>query len=130
MNEKPIKPLNWVGSSYRDYKRFPEPVQEEMGFALYRAQIGDRHPMAKALKGFGGAGVLELVERHDGDAYRTVYTVKFAEEVYVLHAFQKKSKKGIATPKSETDLVKRRLKEAEEDYHGRHRTTGEKPKSR
>lgn len=74
MNEKPVKPLNWVGSSYRDYKEFPDPVQEEMGFALYRAQVGDRHPMAKSLKGFGGAGVLELVERYDGDAYRTVYT--------------------------------------------------------
>ncbi len=128
MNEKPFKPLNWVGSSYRDYKRFPEPVQEEMGFALYRAQTGDRHPMAKTLKGFSGAGVLELVERYDGNAYRTVYTVKFAEEVYVLHAFQKKSKKGIATPKNEIDTVKRRMKEAEEDYHERHGAAGEKPK--
>jgi len=101
-----------------------------MGFALYRAQVGDRHPIAKTLKGFGGGGVLELVERYDGDAYRTVYTVKFAEEIYVLHAFQKKTKKGIATPKSEIDLVKRRLKEAEEDYNERYGTTGEKPSRR
>jgi len=124
------KALNWVGSSYRDYKRFPEPVQEEMGFALYRAQVGERHPIAKTLRGFGGGGVLELVERYDGDAFRTVYTVKFAEEVYVLHAFQKKSKKGIATPKGEIDLVKRRLKEAEEDYHERYGTAAETPRRR
>lgn len=128
MSDNHTKLLNWIGSSYRDYKRFPEPVQEEMGFALYRAQVGERHPSAKPLKGFGGGGVLELVERNDGDAYRTVYTVKFSEEVYVLHAFQKKSKKGIATPKSEIDLVKRRLREAEEDYHERHGTTGRTPK--
>ncbi|MDH3914333.1 MAG: type II toxin-antitoxin system RelE/ParE family toxin [Rhodospirillales bacterium] len=91
-----------------------------MGFALYRAQIGKRHPIAKTMKGFAGGGVVELVERHDGDAYRTVYTVKFAEEVYVLHAFQKRSKKGIATPKSDIDLIRRRLKAAEEDYRKRY----------
>jgi phage-related protein len=101
-----------------------------MGFALYRAQVGERHPIAKTLKGFGGGGVLELVERYDGDAYRTVYTVRFAEEIFVLHAFQKKSKTGIATLKSEIDLVKRRLKEAEEDYHEHYGPVGEKPKRR
>jgi phage-related protein len=130
MNEEHIKPLNWIGGSYRDYTRFPRPVQEEMGFALYRAQAGGRHPMAKTLKGFGGGGILELVETYDGDAFRTVYTVKFAEEIYVLHAFQKKSKKGIATPKGEIDLVKRRLKEAEDDYHERYGNAGETPKRR
>ena len=91
MDGRRIRPLNWVGSSYRDYTGFPAPVQDEMGFALYRAQIGKRHPIAKTMKGFGGGGVVELVEHHDGDTYRTVYTVTFAEEVYVLHAFQKKS---------------------------------------
>jgi phage-related protein len=130
MSETPIKPLNWVGSSYRDYTRLPRPVQEEMGFALYRAQVGGRHPMAKTLKGFGGGGILELVGSFDGDAFRTVYTVKFAEEVYVLHAFQKKSKKGIVTPRSDIELVKRRLKEAEKDYHERYGATGERPKRR
>lgn len=120
MEGKRLKPLNWVGGSYRNYTGFPEPVQDEMGFALYRAQIGERHPSAKTLKGFGGGGVVELVARHDGDTYRSVYTVKFAEEVYVLHAFQKKSKTGIATPKSDIDLILRRLKVVEEDYGNRH----------
>ena len=119
MNEKPVRRLNWVGRSYRDFVRFPEPVQDEMGFALYRAQIGQRHPIAKTLKGFGGGGVVELVGRHGGNAYRAVYTVRFAEEVYVLHAFQKKSKKGGATPKSEIDLARRRLRLAEKDYRER-----------
>ena len=116
MDGRRIRPLNWIGSSYRDYKRFPEPVQDEMGFALYRAQIGDRHPSAKTLKGFGGSGVLELVGNHEGDTYRTVYTVRFAEALYVLHAFQKKSKRGIATPKAELDLIRRRPRTAEDDY--------------
>jgi phage-related protein len=111
-----MKRLDWVGSSYRDYKRFPQSVQEEMGFALYLAQRGARHPIARTLKGFAGGGVLELAARHDGNAYRAVYTVRFAEEVYVLHAFQKKSRKGIATPKSDVDLIKRRLRMAREDY--------------
>ena len=78
--------------------------------------MGDKHPAAKPLKGFGGAGVLEIAEDHDGNAYRAVYTVKFSEAVYVLHAFQKKSKKGIETPKHEVDLIKQRLQRAEEDY--------------
>jgi phage-related protein len=90
VDQKRPRPLNWIGSSYRDYRRFPVPVQDEFGFALYRAQIGARHPVAKTMKGFGGSGVLELVGRHDGNTYRAVYTVRFAEEVYVLHAFQKK----------------------------------------
>lgn len=119
MDNGRVKPLNWVGSSYRDFTRFPAQVQDEMGFALYRAQIGERHPSAKPLKGFGGGGILELLGRHEGDAYRAVYTVRFAEEVYVLHAFQKKSKKGIATPKSETDVIRRRLKAAQQDYSAR-----------
>lgn len=87
-----------------------------MGFALRRAQTGGKHIDAKPLKGFGGAGVLEIVENDDGNTYRAVYTVKFAGVVYVLHAFQKKSTKGIATPQREIDLVKERLRRAEEHY--------------
>ena len=130
MNVQRVRPLSWVGSSHRDYTRFPARVQEEMGFALYRAQVGERHPMAKSMKGFVGAGVLELAEAYDGNAYRTVYTVRFAEEVYVLHAFQKKSKKGIATPQNEIDLIQRRLKDAEEDYRERYEKSGKGPKPR
>lgn len=91
-----------------------------MGYALYLAQLGDKHDHAKPLKGFGGAGVLEVVEDHDGKAYRAVYTVRFATVVYVLHAFQKKSKKGVATPKSEIELIKKRLEAAAADHdeHG------------
>lgn len=129
MDDRRVKPLNWAGNSYRVYIQFPEPVQDEMGFALYRAQIGERHPTAKIMKGFGG-GVLELVGSHDGNAYRAVYTVKFAEEVYVLHAFRKKSKKGIATPRRDIDLIGRRLRMAEEDYLERYRAADEKTKGR
>ena len=119
MTPESPKPLTWVGSSKRDYLRFPEQVQDDMGYALYIAQMGERPKSAKPLKGFKGAGVLELVEDHAGNAYRAVYTVSFAERVYVLHAFQKKSKKGIATPKSEIRLVEQRLRAAEEDYRQR-----------
>ena len=87
-----------------------------MGQAIDDAQHGGEHPAAKALKGFGGRGVLEVIDNHDGDTYRAVYTVKFAGVVYVLHAFQKKSKKGIATPQREIDLIKARLKRAEEHF--------------
>lgn len=121
MKVEPPKPLTWVGSSKRDYLRFPDQVQDDMGYALYVAQMGERPKSAKPLKGFKGAGVLELVEYDDGDTYRTVYTVRFAERVYVLHAFQKKSKRGIATPKRESRLVEQRLRTAEEDYHQRHK---------
>ncbi len=85
MEAEPPKPLTWVGSSKRDYLRFPDQVQDDMGYALYVAQMGERPKSAKPLKGFKGAGVLELVEHDDGDTYRTVYTVRFAERVYVLH---------------------------------------------
>lgn len=90
-----------------------------MGFALYQAQIGRMHSSAKPLKGFGGASVVEIVDDHKGDTYRTVYAVKFDNAIYVLHAFQKKSKHGIKTPQAEIDLVKRRLKAAEDDYKAR-----------
>ena len=115
-----LKPVEWVGSSKADLKRFPDPVQDLMGFAIYRAQLGLRHRDAKPLKGFG-SGVLEVVARHDGGTFRAVYTVGFEAAVYVLHAFQKKAKRGIATPKQELDLVRRRLQAAERHYRDTHR---------
>jgi len=119
MQPEPPKPLTWVGSSKRDYIRFPDQVQDDMGYALFVAQMGERPKNAKPLKGFKGAGVLELVEDYDGDTFRAVYTVRFAQRLYVLHAFQKKSKRGIETPKSEIRLVEQRLRAAEEDYRQR-----------
>ena len=111
-----IKPLRWVASSKKDLLAFPEDVRQEIGYALYFAQTGDKHPAAKPLKGFHGAGVLEIVEDQKRATYRAVYTVKFAAVVYVLHAFQKKSTKGIATPQHEIELIKDRLKLAEANY--------------
>lgn len=114
--KEPLKPLRWVGSSYRDLNDLPEDVRRLMGFALDQAQRGGKHPDSKPMKGFRGAGVLEIVDDFDGNTYRGVYTVKFEGIVYVLHVFQKKSKSGIATPRQEIDLVKSRLKSAEEDH--------------
>lgn len=113
------KPLYWIGSSLKDLKGFPDEVQDIVGHALDTAQHGGKHEDAKPLSGFGGAGVLEIVESSEGNAYRAVYTVKFENAVYVLHAFQKKSKQGIKTPKPEVDLIHERLKKAEEDYGAR-----------
>jgi phage-related protein len=107
------KLLEWIGSSHKDLMALPADVRRLFGFALSLAQAGDRHDAAKVLKGFGGAGVLEVVEDDVGGTYRAVYTVKFAEAVFVLHCFQKKSKRGIATPKEEMDIVHARLKVAE-----------------
>ena len=112
------KPVVWLGNTLDELRKFPEEVRDEMGYALYLAQIGDKHPTAKPLKGFRSAGVLEIVDNYDRDTYRTVYTVKLAGVVYVLHAFQKKSKKGIATPKKDIDLIKKRLKLAIEIDRG------------
>ncbi len=114
--DRTLKPLEWISSSRNDLREFPEDVQQSIGFALYRAQLGKKHPDAKPLKGFKGSGVLEVVEDFDGDTYRAVYTVKFESVVYVLHAFQKKSKRGIATPKQDIELIETRLKRAKEDY--------------
>ena len=111
-----LKPVGWIASSLKDLKTFPDEVKDEIGHALYEAQKGGKHHSAKPLKGYKGAGVLEVVEDHDGDTYRAVYTVRFAEVVYVLHCFQKKSKSGIATPKQDIDLIDARLKTAEEKY--------------
>jgi phage-related protein len=119
MQPEPSKPLTWVGSSKRDYIRFPAQVQDDMGNALFVAQLGERPRTATPLKGFKGAGVLEIVEDYDGDTFRAVYTVRFAQRLYVLHAFQKKSRRGIETPKSEIRLVEQRLRAAEEDYRQR-----------
>jgi phage-related protein len=106
------RPLVWRGSSKADFMAFSQVVQREMGYALFLAQMGERHPrMAKTLKGFGGGAVIEVRESYEGNAYRAVYTVRYADAVYVLHAFQKKSKKGAATPKAEIDLVEKRLKD-------------------
>ena len=107
------KSLFWIGSSKRDLIAFPDKVKDVFGYALHLAQHGEKHIDAKPLKGFGGAKTLEVVEDHYGDTYRAVYTVKFGTNVYVLHCFQKKSKKGIATPKPDMDVIRARLKDAE-----------------
>jgi phage-related protein len=118
------KPLDWVGSSKRDFLEFPNPVKDEMGNALGVAQFGSTHPSAKPWKG-QGSGIFELVENHDGDTYRAIYTVRFQDVVYVLHAFQKKSPNRIRTAQLDIGMVERRLKIAQQDYQVRHG----KPKS-
>lgn len=110
------KPLEWVGASKETLARFPGPVRRECGYALYLAQVGMSGPNVKALKGFGGASVMQISAPHHGDTYRVVYTVAFAKAVFVLHAFQKKSKHGAATPRKEIDLIRRRLAVAEHAY--------------
>lgn len=115
MDGKPLRPLEWVGSSKHDVRAFPDEVQDHVGFALYQAQLGLKHRDAKPLTGIG-SGVLEVVSDFDTDTYRAVYAVRFRDAVYVLHAFQKKSTRGITTPKFEIDQVRRRLKAAEQHY--------------
>ncbi len=127
--EEQAEPVFWMGSSRQDLREFPEEVCQVMGFAVWQAQLGRKHRDAKVFKGFGGAGVLEVVEDHHGDTYRAVYTVKFAGAVYVLHAFQKKSKKGIKTPAAEMNLIRQRLKAAEE-HHAERRAAEERRRSR
>ena len=107
-----LKPVFWAGSSRDDLRAFPVEVRRDIGQALYSAQHGGRDPAAKPLKGFGGTSVMEIVDRHDTDTYRAVYTTELAGAIYVLHAFQKKSKRGIGTPKKEMDLIKKRLIDA------------------
>jgi len=113
-----LKPLFWVGSAKKDLKAMPEEVVDVFGYALHLAQSGHKHPQAKPLKGFGSAGVLEVVEDDDGSTYRAVYTVKFSNGVYVLHCFQKKSKKSIETSKQDKDLIEARLKQARRHSEG------------
>lgn len=113
------KPLHFMGASRKDLRTMPKGARMKVGDALFEAQNGEKADAAKPLKGFSGAGVLEVVADHDGDTYRAVYTVRFRAAVYVLHCFQKKSKRGIATPKKEFELIERRLAEAR-DYHAKH----------
>jgi len=114
-----LKQVRWVGSSLADLRRFPKSVQRHVGLALFAAQSGIEHPSVKALQGFGGRSVLEIVTDESKNTWRTVYTVRFADMVYVLHAFQKKSKSGIATPRRDMELVEARLAAAERDYRER-----------
>jgi phage-related protein len=109
-----LKPLAWVGSAKRDLLALPEEVIDAFGYALYVAQTGKKHEKAKALHGFGSAGILEIVEDWRGNAYRAVYTVRFSAAVFVLHVFQKKAKHGIATPRQDLELIRERLKVAEQ----------------
>lgn len=111
-----LKPVFWIGSSRGDLKEFPEDVQRSIGFALYLAQAGEKHEGAKPLHGFGGAGVLEVIANHEGDTYRAVYTVRLAHWVYILHSFQKKSKRGIKTSRRDLDLIRKRLNQAENHH--------------
>jgi len=104
-----LKPLYWIGPSKKDLRQMPKAVQRSLGYALYAAQNGLKPIQAKALKGFGSAGVLEVMEDHSSGTYRAVYTVRFADAIYVLHCFQKKSTKGIATTKQDLDLIRVRL---------------------
>lgn len=110
------KPLFWISSTHDELRRCPQAVRQVIGYALYLAQKGDKHLDAKPLKGFGGPGVLEVVADHDGDTYRAVYAVRFADAVYALHVFQKKSKRGIATPKREIERIRQRLRQAQDHY--------------
>jgi phage-related protein len=116
MTKETRKPLKWIGSAKRDLDAMPEDVKDVFGHAIDLAQAGGKHQDAKAMSGFGSAGVLEMVEDFRSDTYRAVYTVKFAGWVYVLHCFQKKSKSGIKTPKEDMDLINTRLKAAKQDF--------------
>lgn len=111
-----MKPIIWIASSKDDLIALPKKVKDEIGHALYQSQKGGKSDKAKPFKGFGSAAVLEIVENDSGGTYRAVYTVKFKDAIVVLHVFQKKSKKGIATPKQEVDLIKSRFKLAESKY--------------
>jgi phage-related protein len=107
------RPVVWVGSSRRDLREFPREVRRDIGRALYAAQDGEIDPAAKPMRGFGGGSIVEIIANHRGDTWRTVYTVRFEDAIYVLHAFQKKSKRGIATTKRDIELIRQRLAEAE-----------------
>ncbi len=109
---EPSRPVEWLGSTRKDVRSFPRPVRRDIGMALYAAQHDELDPSARPMKGFGGSSVVEIVSDYRGDTWRAVYTVRFAEAVYVLHAFQKKSKRGIATSRQDLDLIRRRLAEA------------------
>ncbi|HEV2917065.1 MAG TPA: type II toxin-antitoxin system RelE/ParE family toxin [Candidatus Babeliales bacterium] len=114
-----LKELIWVGSSYKDLMDLPVDIRHVMGYGLYLAQCGEMHESAKVLKGFGGAGVIEIIDSDDAGTYRAVYTIKMADAIFVLHVFQKKSKQGIKTPQRDIDLINARLKQAQEIYKSR-----------
>jgi phage-related protein len=114
-----LKPVVWIGSTRADLREMPRQVRRNIGQALYAVQQGERDPSAKPLKGFGGTRVMEIVERYRTDAYRGVYTAHFADAIYVLHVFQKKSKRGIAMPRSDIDLIRQRFAEAERHHKGK-----------
>jgi phage-related protein len=118
-DEPSLKSVTWVGTSLKDLREFPETMQDHMGYALYVAQRGGKHQDAKVLSGFGGAGVVEVIKDHRGDTFRAVYTLRYAGSVYVLHVFQKKSKTGRETPRRDVELIKQRLREAEQIATGR-----------
>ncbi|WP_332066266.1 type II toxin-antitoxin system RelE/ParE family toxin [Bartonella sp. CB189] len=109
-----MKRIIWLGSSHKDIKNLPDIIQQRIGYSLYLAQIGNQGSNVKILKGFGSACVLEIVERDIQGTYRAVYTVRYENALYILHCFQKKSTHGIATPKPDIDLIKERLKLAEQ----------------
>ena len=118
MDGRPEKPLFFMGSSQDDLREFPEEVKDEVGYALYRVRLGLTPRSAKPLKGYGGATVVEISEDYQTDTYRAVYTVRFAGVAYVLHVFQKKSRRGRETPQADLKLIRRRLAQAEEHYQG------------
>ena len=122
-------PLYWIGSAKADFMAFPAEIIDDIGFALGVAQLGGKHIDAKPWKG-EGAGVLEVVERHDGNAFRAVYTVRFEGRIYVLHAFQKKSPSGIKTARTDVDLVRERLKRAQADYEEMKQAISDKGKKK
>jgi phage-related protein len=109
-----VKPVAWIGSTKKDLLAMPEAVQKEVGFILFQVQCGMTPPEAKHLKWFGGASVQEIVVDYDRATFRAVYTVRFAQWIYMLHVFKKKAKSGIATPKPDLELIERRLKQAVE----------------
>lgn len=121
-----MKPLHWIGSSKKDLCEFPEDVRQEAGYSIHLAQCGEKALNAVPMLGFGSAKVLEVVIDNDGNTFRAVYTVKFPKAVYVLHSFQKKSRKGISTPRPDISTIQIRLNAAETHYHDKY----EKPKVR
>lgn len=114
--DNPPKQVRWVGSSNEDLRTFPDDVRRRVGVALWEAQLGGKAPYVKPMKSFGGAGVLEIMDDFDGNTFRAIYTVRFAMAIYVLHAFQKKSERGIATPRTDLAMIEERLRRAKEDY--------------
>jgi phage-related protein len=117
VDELEAKPVYWIGNSLKELKKFPDDVKDVMGYAIHLAQIGQKHYKAKVLRGFQGAGIVEMLDDYNTDTYRTVYAVRYAGAVYVLHAFQKKSKTGIETGQQDIDLVNKRLALAEEHWN-------------